>query len=215
MSGLVIRVIDTRMGRSFKNPAPFDFVCGPETEMTKLFADIKKRCGAKKIASLQILSHAFYVPESTIKSKENPDGAIERFGFGVQFCSEGINEETAGNFSAFRGMFASARGISLQGCAVAATSTVIKTVGHFHFVRIGDGAALCQKIADAAGTGVVASSDPQPGPCDVEFRTYKVRNGAKVEMIEEKSPPMNCEAGPWSGNVWLFTPKGKAPTQLQ
>jgi hypothetical protein len=128
MSGIVIRIIDTRVGRSFKNPTQFDFTCGPETPMNDLFAEIKKKCGARKIGSLQILSHAIYEPESTIKSPENKEGIIERFGFGVSFCSEGINEGTAGNFSAFRGMFASARGIFLQGCGVAATSTALKSV---------------------------------------------------------------------------------------
>ncbi|HZF32401.1 MAG TPA: hypothetical protein VE914_01225 [Candidatus Angelobacter sp.] len=215
MPGIVIRIIDTRVGRSFKNPTQFDFACGAETRMNDLFAEIKKKCGARKIGSLQILSHAIYEPESTIKSPENKEGIIERFGFGVSFCSEGINEGTAGNFSAFRGMFASARGIFLQGCGVAATSTALKGVGHLHFVKVGDGAALCQKIADAAGTGVVASSDPQPGPCDVETRTYKVRSGYDVKIIEETGPPMNCEAGPWNGNVWLFSPKAKAPTKIQ
>lgn len=215
MSGVVVRIIDTRMGRSFKTPASFDFVCGPDTPMKQLFADVKKKCGARKIGSLQILSHAIYVPEATIKSTEYPEGFIERFGFGVEFCSEGIHEATADNFSIFKGMFAAPRGISLQGCGVAATSTVLRSVGHLHFIRIGDGAALCQKIADAAGTGVVASSDPQPGPCDVEVRTYKVRNGGSVDIVEEKGPPEKCEAGPWVGNVWLFSPNGAAATKIQ
>jgi hypothetical protein len=215
MSGIVVRVIDTRVGQSFKAPTPLDFVCGPETAMGELFSNIKKKCGIKKIASLQILSHAIYVAEPTIKSEENKEGIIERFGFGVSFCREGINEGTANEFSVFKGMFVSLRGISLQGCGVAATSMPLLRAGRLFYVRIGDGASLCQKIADSAGTGVVASSDEQPGPCDVETRTYKVRSGGEVKMIEEKGPPMNCEAGPWKGNVWLFTPNAKAPTKIQ
>jgi len=42
-----------------------------------------------------------------------------------------------------------------------------------------------------------------------------MRSGYEVKIIEEKGPPVNCEAGPWTGNVWLFSPKAKAPTQLQ
>jgi hypothetical protein len=164
MSGIVIRIIDTRVGRSFKNPTQFDFTCGPETPMNDLFAEIKKKCGARKIGSLQILSHAIYEPESTIKSPENKEGIIERFGFGVSFCSEGINEGTAGNFSAFRGMFASARGIFLQGCGVAATSTALKSVGRLYFVKVGDGAALCQKIADAAAPASSLRQIRNPDP---------------------------------------------------
>jgi hypothetical protein len=133
-----------------------------------LFSRIKKDCGTNKISSLQILSHTFYVPESTLKSPDNPQGIIERLGFGIQFCKEGIHDETVANFAVFRGMFASqARGIELQGCGAAASSVALKTVGRLVYFRVDDGLALCQKIADAAGTGVTIPIACEAGPWSV------------------------------------------------
>ena len=92
-----------------------------------------------------------------------------------------------------------------------AAPALLPAIKNRRLFTIGDGQALCQKIADAAGTGVVASSDEQPWPCDVEIRTYKTRVNGLPATVEEVIP-IACEAGPWSGNVWLFKPNGKAAT---
>jgi hypothetical protein len=198
-----IRVIDARVGRSFKDPRPSDIVCERDADLNELFARVADAGYHPKLDLLMIFSHAFY-------EKDSAGG--HHYGFGIQLGQQGIhNDNVAALMGRLNGRFANAlRGIELRGCAVAIRSDFGTGPAH----KVGDGLALCQLIADTTNTGVLASSAEQPGTCEVVTGQMTARAGGRVTTTEVKET-QGCDVGVWSGAVWLFTPgaKGKAKRQ--
>lgn len=195
MAGIVIRVIDKRVGYSFDPPLPRDLVVGAKTDLNLLFADILDQADGTRIETLILMSHAFYHLDAK---------GVERFGFGIQLGQQDIRlDNVAGFFSKLAGRFASEkRGIELRGCGAAAYSKVVSDAG---VVSVGDGLSLCQAIANAARTGVLASPDAQPGLCHVVPSAGLTRSGATLTPTTGTEIGY-CEVGSWTGQVWTFTP---------
>ena len=203
MAGLVVRIIDKRVGRSFDPPLSTDIVCGPATDLNDIFAQVADMAYAKKIETLLIMSHGFYNLD---------DKGRERYGFGIELGQQNLK---MGNVEAMlgrlAGRFASAgRGIELRGCGAAARSEFTVHHGGKPLVLVGDGIALCQRIADVTGTGVLASSDEQPGPCRVVPAGQPTRINGNVGTTPDSEMAL-CPVGVWEGKVWLFTPKAATP----
>ena len=207
MAGLMIRIIDSRVGKSFDPPLPTDIVCGPRSDLELVFADVLDQAFTRKIGTMIIMSHAFY---------ETDDTGAERFGFGVELGRQNIYlHNAAALFGRFAGKFAEPkRGIELRGCGPAARSEFTATRGGAPMLRVGDGIQLCQLIADSAMTGVRASSDAQPGICRVVPTSRTTRSGASITTSSGDEVAL-CKEGVWSGNVWQFSPNATAPVQVR
>ncbi len=203
MAGLVVRIIDRRVGRSFDPPLANDLVCGPSTDLNDIFAQVADRAYTTKIETLLIMSHAFY---------EKDDGGAEHYGFGIQLGQQNLKPDTIeALMGRLRGRFASrGRGIELRGCGAAAKSEFTVHIGGRPLVKAGDGVKLCQLIADTTDTGVLASTDEQPGSCRVVPAGQVTRIGGAITSTTAAEVAL-CEVGVWEGKVWLFTPKSNKP----
>ena len=199
MPGIKIRVIDRRVGESFHPQGPYDLVVGPESDLDLLFADIIDKSYGKSIENLILMSHALYRPDA---------GGKHHFGFGIELGKNNITLANAASlFSRLRGCFANPlRGIELRGCSVAAHSRVVGAAG---VVAVGDGLSLCQAIADAAQTGVLASAEAQVGACEVMPTAGIRRSGATITAIADTTVG-RCALGSWTGQVWTFQPNRPA-----
>lgn len=191
-----IRVIDTRVGSSFKDARTSDIVCTPSTDLDDLFGRIADAGYHPKLDRLMLFSHAFYEKDAT---------GAHRYGFGIELGRQGLhNHNVAALMGRLKGRFANAlRGIELRGCAVAVRSEFGTGPAH----RVGDGLALCQLIADTTGTGVLASSAEQPGTCELVTGQATTRSGGTIGTAAVKES-QSCDVGVWNGAVWLFTPGG-------
>ena len=199
MAGIVIRVIDRRVGHSFDPPLPRDLVVGPKSDLNLLFADIFDQADGTRIETLILMSHAFYQPDAQ---------GMHHVGFGIELGQQNITlDNAAGFFSRLANRFASdLRGIELRGCGAAAYSRVVGAAG---IVAVGDGLSLCQAIANAARTGVLASPEAQPGECQVMPTAGMRRSGATITPIAHTEVG-RCALGSWTGQVWTFVPNGLA-----
>ncbi|MBC7430681.1 MAG: hypothetical protein H7345_01300 [Rubritepida sp.] len=199
MAGIEIRVIDRRLGESFDPPKPHDLVVGPNSDLDLLFADIFDQSHGTLIENLILMSHALYQPDA---------GGQHHFGFGIELGKQNITlVNAAGFFSRLAHRFASnLRGIELRGCGVAAYSRVVGAAG---VVAVGDGLSLCQAIANAAQTGVLASPKAQSGECKVTPTAGMRRSGATITPTADTEVG-RCTLGSWTGQVWNFLPNGPA-----
>ena len=205
--GLVVRIIDERVGMSFDPALPSDITVRETTDLNETFAEVADRAYSTKIDTLIIMSHGFY---------ETDLQGAHQFGFGVELGRQSLRlSNAAALLGRLHGKFASAgRGIELRGCGVAVKSTVQTGTREAVVVKVGDGVALCQLIANVTGTGVLASSDRQPGSCG-QFRvTGTQRNGKVLDEVNEVRQAA-CTLDPWSGKVWLFTPNATRPAPFQ
>lgn len=203
--GLVVRIIDERVGMSFDPALPGDITVRADTDLNETFAEVADRAYTQKIETLLIMSHGFY---------ETGSDGHHYYGFGIELGRQNLKLDTVeGLMGRLAGKFAGAtRGIELRGCGVAVKSTVRQGPRQAVVVKVGDGIALCQKIADVCGTGVLASSDEQPGDCGVVRLTGTLRNGQALQQVEIVRN-QECTLGTWSGKVWLFTPRSTAPSR--
>ena len=152
MNTINITVIDKRVHDCLKYPAPapYHFVVDGKILMKHLFEQIKTNVGRNKITMLTIVAHGY--------AERGKDGKVYD-GFGMVFCKEDLIMETAYNFAMFDGFFASKElGITLLGCGVAAQQRFRAENGE---TMIGFGESLCKAIAQAASTGVKASTSRQ------------------------------------------------------
>ncbi len=202
-----VRIIDSRVGYSFKTPKPLDFKATPKTDIALLFADIVDALRNQKIGLLQILAHGIYRSDETGR---------HRFGFGVELGQQNLYASNLRDIlGRLAGRFASREmGIELRACAVAQNNAFNEPQGDGGVAwRVGDGLAFCQSMADITVTGVLASTENQTNPCDPVAMLVMDRAVSDAGVLFQKSDEeirnQNCGMGVWDGNVWLFTP-GKA-----
>lgn len=159
--------------------------------MKHLFQQMKTNVGRNKITMLSIFAHGYAEP--------GEDGKLYD-GFGMQFCKEDLIMETAYNFAMLDGFFANKElGITLSGCGVTAQQRFRAENGD---TMIGFGERLCKGIAQAASTGVKASTSLQVTETDPD--QVRRNNRGLPELFRGCTDP-----GPWEGEVWIFTPDGK------
>jgi hypothetical protein len=201
MAGVIVRLISTRVGESFLLPSPFDHSVKREDDLVSVFRGVLKQIGSRKIERMVLLCHAyasggeFVVFMGSVTGKEGVRAADARATFGL----------LGGRFAS------SGRGIEIQACNVAQNQGSDPS----KVPSVGSGAALCQAIADAAQTGVMAADRDQPGPCQEEYHLERFRN-AKGLPEEKKvvDRVFDCKADVWTGQLWLFAPKGQGASQV-
>jgi hypothetical protein len=191
MAGLEFRIISTGLGLSFRNPKPLDRRVERTDDVAAVFRKVAEEAGSRKIERLMISCHAY--PK---------DGKFTIF-LGSAGGMEGFRVADVGIFAPLQGKFASRlRGIEIQAC------TVADNPGHTprEVPTVGSGAELCQAIANAARTGVMASTLAQPTECikTTGEITERVAGRIVTRVVESVG---NCEDA-WTGNLWMFTPGG-------
>jgi hypothetical protein len=203
VASVVIRLISREVGESFKPPLPLDRAVAPGEDLAKVFKDIADTLSKarNRIERLVLYCHAYSSGGEFTVFLGNVGG---RPGFRAA--------DVPKLFAPLKGRFANTgRGIEIQACNVASNQGADPS----KVPTVGSGAALCQAIANAAGTGVLAADRDQPGTC---FKTEIVevrRNerGLPQEYVTP-GPVVDCQADVWSGQVWLFSPKGGGATQF-
>ena len=198
-------VIDKRVGKlAHGGPTPKTVTCpglpgkpfftDEKTDAGAVFDDLLKDLGGDRIQLLTLLAHGYY------------DASTSMEGLGIQFGKDDIEIGNVGRlFGRFRGRFQSkAHGIELIGCSVAGAE--VFSPAQQRRVCIAGGTALCQFIADTAGTAVRASPDVQ----DLAQRVKASRLGHKYvdgRMVpDEAATDVEVDPGPWEGRVWNFYP---------
>jgi hypothetical protein len=171
------------------------FAVDESTKAGPVFDALLKGLGSDKIGVLTILAHGYFDPGRAT------DGA------GIQFGEDDILISNVQElFGRFLGKFQSTQhGIEIIGCAVAGGEVFSRPQP----LRacIPDGIALCQFIADTAGTAVKASPDIQ----NLAHIIRSERAGHK--FVDGQMTPTNTatvvdvDPGPWEGRVWNFYPR--------
>lgn len=178
-------------------PAPDRMVVDGTSVLADVLAKVKTAAGQDKVVMLSILAHGF--------GQKAADGKMYG-GFGVEFCKDNINLDTAKQFQVLRGMFTSKTlGIELIGCGAAAQYRFKSAQGHW---VTGFGWRLCKALAAFTQTGVKASSALQ----DVDLKSYAYTT--RVRGLPQEVTDTCADPGKWEGQVWIFTPDGqvrKAP----
>ena len=199
MLGIKIRVIDRRLGGSFDPRGSNDLGSARKATWTCYSPTFIDASYGKTIENLMLMSHSLYRPDA---------GGKHNFGFAIELGQNNITLAIAASlFSRLRGCFADPlRGIELRGCRVAAHSRVIGAAG---VVAVGNGLLLCQTMADAAQTGVLASPGVQVGACKATPTAGIRGSGATITPIADTKVD-RCEVGSWTGQVWTFRPNHPA-----
>ncbi len=195
---VVIRVIDERVGRNFVAPTANDHLCTATTALKPFFEGIVAKLGSDKIALLLLMTHAFY--------NVDPSDGGHRYGFGVELGAEGLHNGALDVLSPLVGKFAPRAVIELRGCGVA-----VKSVITTPRMKVGNGIALCQEIADLTRAIVIASSDEQPGTCEKVIMETTKRGPNGYFVTETATTVEKCAIGDWTGQVWHFTPGAATP----
>jgi hypothetical protein len=179
----------------FSHPQPNFYTISPSEAPGPFFDTVIKKLGSDKIEMLSIYAHGIAMEDKT---------GIHG-GFGIELGSEDITLANADSlFRRFNGKFQSALlGIELVGCAVAEKSKV----GPANQVSVGDGIALCEAIAAAAGTCVRASSSAQRFDEISQFTTSVPDRTTVVGRVSRDGVVM--DPGPWEGNVWIISSKNR------
>lgn len=76
-------------------------------------------------------------------------------------------------------------------------------------MAVGDGLSLCQAIADAAQTGVLASPKAQVGECKAMPAAGMRRTDATITPIADIKFG-RCAVGSWTGQMWTSQPNRPA-----
>jgi hypothetical protein len=201
-------VVDTRVGtphdEQHERVAPrtvhclgipgTQFAVDEGTKAGPVFDALLKDLGSDKIGLLTILAHGYF----------DPGQATE--GIGIEFGEDDILISNVQElFGRFHGKFQSTqRGIDIIGCAVAGGEVFSRAQP----LRacIPDGIALCQFIADTAGTAVKASPDIQnlAQIIRTERAGHKFVGGQMTPT--STATVVDVEPGPWEGRVWNFYP---------
>lgn len=193
--GVVVRVIDERVGLSFSAAGPRDVLCKKQTALKPFFEGIVRDLGGTKMSLLLLMTHAFYEPDPV-------DGG-HRYGFGIELGTEGLHNGRLDMLLPLVGHFVPRAIIELRGCGVAVKSAFGPRSAP---TRVGDGVALCQEIADLTRCFVIASSDEQPGSCVQVTGESTQRGPSGLPETKTITTVEKCDVGTWTGNVWRFTP---------
>ncbi len=189
MSGIELRVLDTRIGARFNRPRPSDIIVGSATRLPTLMSQIKAACGAGRIGRLSVCCHGY---ESGI---ENEKTAMSRVGggFGLQLGSDDLTWQTVSAFADLNGRFAGDGMLDIYACAAAEDTT--DGTGF-----TGNGMLLMRELAGYAGVTVRASDTVQTYTAGVvDDSILGITYGSHYEGVD---------FGQWEGNVWLFPSDG-------
>jgi hypothetical protein len=199
MAGLEFRIIGTGLGLSFKNPKPLDRAVKPADDVAEVFRKVAAEAGNRKIGRLMISCHAYM-----------KDGKFTIF-LGSVGGVEGIRVADVGIFAPLRGKFSNGlRGIELQVCNVGENGSGLTPR---EAPSVASGAELCQAIANATGTGVIASTEQQPVDCLRTSGEYTERVHG-LPVTRTVVTVTDCE-DTWTGNLWVFTPGGRGAKPLR
>ena len=177
------------------NPPLDTFQLKPTDDIAALFKNIGHDFAKGSVQSLTIYAHGY--------AERDVKGGIHG-GYGLQLGQQDIvNGNAAQLFGELKGLFATPFGISLIGCEIAVQSAV--KVGSK--VVIGDGIALLQIVADAAGTGVKATRSQQ----EFEVTPGKGVNGMMVGGVRQRVEfeTATVDPGPIEGLVISVSPHKK------
>jgi hypothetical protein len=172
------------------------FAVDEATKAGSVFDALLKDLGSDKIGLLTILAHGYF----------DPGPATE--GIGIEFGEDDILISNVQElFSRFQGKFQSTRhGINIIGCAVAGGEVFSRPQGPLP-ACIADGIALCQFIADTAGTAVRASPDIQNLAAIIRSeRAGHTFDGGQM-VPTSTATVVDVDPGPWEGRVWNFYPR--------
>jgi len=194
MSAVTIAMIDQRLKPSasqiqLKTPVHHTIIANAQLPLAKVLSKAVTWLGNRKIDTLKICAHGVVITDPRTHAQL----------YTIDFCTEGITASSATAFSALKGKF---KGTTLPGIELIACGST-DTAQQSSKVLIGQGIALCQAMANAAGAVVKASPDVQ----SVGEQTLRANPGDPTSMATE----VVINPGPWEGRVWYFRPGKRGP----
>lgn len=179
-----IRVIDYRIGGSFKSPRKTDIPIGDGDDLDDIVRQIIKAAGGKKIENLGLYCHGI----GRMIYQDCTLVCAAHGGYGLQLGSDDVTFGTVTKLAPLAGRFTPGAVMDICACAAA-------DVGAEDGKMSGDGIKLMFEIAANAGVIVRASGSIQKYHSD------------ENSFLGMRTPDANVDFGDWEGTVWLFDPK--------
>ena len=143
MPGIVVRVLDSRLGDRLFNREPSDLIVTPTMPMRDIVNAILGKLGGRSLGRLDILAHGYYTQHDARLRMSNVGGQ------GVMLGKENLGFDTVGAFAALKPRFDIDGRIDMFACQIAD-----------HVSADGpakSGEALMRELARVAGVVVRAS----------------------------------------------------------
>ena len=176
-----IRVLDSRIGSSFKNIQNTDIPVMDDS-LDDIIGDIIEVAGSKKISSLGLYCHGI----GKIIYQNCTMVCAAHGGYGLQLGADDLTFSNIGKLTRLAGRFAPGAVMDIYSCAAADSGPAESSFS-------GHGVQLMLEIAANTGVLVRASGTIQ---------TYQT-----TTTTFSMAPSMNVDFGEWEGTVWLFDPK--------